>query len=104
MFDALAFGGLLFLLFIHIQSAPMNPEATREAYDTKMREYVLAHELTTVKEEAIETRRLLRTTERRRQKQTAVTIGVLGLVVVYLGFRLYGGRRRQRMAMEDGPR
>jgi len=95
LLDALAFSGLLFLIFLHVHFAPIHPEASWETYDAKMRTVVLAHDLSVVKEEAIETRRLLRNQERAQQRHHLVTVGILGGLLVYLAVRLPVARRRR---------
>ncbi len=86
--DLLILSGLAFLLVIHFEFREPSPGATRTAYDRYMREFVLEHNMTDLRAEAIEARLEFRNAEWEHTRRTRLTIWLTGIIFLYGFWRL----------------
>ena len=97
--DGLALAALLAVAVFQFSGASLHPEASREVYDTKMREYVLEHNLHHLREESIEVRRLLRNVERERSRDSGMTASLLALIFLYGSGRFFLSKNLIRLSL-----
>ena len=86
--DLIVLSGLAFLVVIHLEYREPRPGATRSAYDRYMKEFVLEHNMSDLRKQAIDARLEFRNAEWEHTRRTRLTIGVAGVIFLYGFWRL----------------
>ena len=86
--DLLASAGLICLIGIHWAAIEPKSEASKAVYETKMREYVLGHNLNEIREEAIDSRRGWMNDAQESSRRSVLTLAILFTLSGYAVWRV----------------
>ncbi len=86
--DLLVLSGLAFLVVIHLEFREPRPGASRASYDRYMKEFVLEHNISDLRKQAIDARLEFRNAEWENTRRTRLTIWLTGAIFLYGFWRL----------------